>query len=299
MEILKQRKKDLEEIKAQQKKVAEAAAELEKIPNKPDNLSADVKNLALTGLKSPTGASTGGMNQEEEQYTQWVRATYPYVDAFRAPILAMFREHLEISGAGEYYKKWTDRYTLTKSWQFRSGYRFRAANGSKEKGEWYKEAKTKPLTMYLMVETFDPDKAPELPKPGAKRVQKGYEVWTKDDDKGKEMAEKMLTVVGMTHRDVEPFFSPIIFPVASEHGMTTFAQAIYYNSNEQKPGEKGKNGTTQAKLGWDTLNWDPTTTVPEWGNELTKSSAKWPWGYSRRVTPGSAMPRPSSTGRRS
>ena len=59
--------------------------------------------------------------------------------------------------------------------------------------------------------------------------------------------------------------------------MTTFAQAIYYNSNEQKPGEKGKNGTTQAKLGWDTLNWDPTTTVPEWGNELTKSSAKWPW----------------------
>ena len=89
---------------------------------------------------SRRGATNGGMNQAEEQYTQWVRATYPYVDAFRAPILAMFRKHLEISGAGEYYKKWTDRYTLTKSWQFRSGYRFRAANGSKEKGEWYKDS---------------------------------------------------------------------------------------------------------------------------------------------------------------
>ena len=89
--------------------------------------------------------------------------------------------------------------------------------GSKEKGEWYKEAKNKPLTMYVMVETFDADKPPTLPKPGAKRVQKGFEVWTQDTTAGKEMAEKMLTVVGMTHREVEPFFSPIISrsPVSS------------------------------------------------------------------------------------
>jgi TolA-binding protein len=278
MEILKQRKLDLEEIKRQQKKVAEAAKELESIPNKPDNLSADVKHLALTGLKSPSGATNGGMNQAEEQYTQWVRATYPYVDAFRAPILAIFREHMEMSGAAKYYKKWTDRYTLTKSWQFRSGYRFREVQGSnKEKGEWFKEAKNKPLTMYVMVETFNPDKDPVLPKPGAKRVQKGYEVWTKDTTEGKEMAEKMLTVVGMTHCEVKPFFSPIIFPVASRFGMTTFAQALYYNSNEQTPGAEDTNGKTQAKLGWDTLNWAPDTTVPEWGNELTVSKSKWPW----------------------
>ena len=43
-----------------------------------------------------------------------------------APILALFREHLDISDAADHYKKWTDRYTLTKSWQFRSGYRFKA-----------------------------------------------------------------------------------------------------------------------------------------------------------------------------
>ena len=32
---------------------------------------------------------------------------------------------------GEHYKKWTDRYTLTKSWQFRSGYRFRKGRRQK------------------------------------------------------------------------------------------------------------------------------------------------------------------------
>jgi hypothetical protein len=164
-----------------------------------------------------------------------------------------------------------------KSWQFRSGYRFRKQGNSKEQGEWYRDSKIEPLTMYLMVENFDPDKAPELPKPGAKRGPKGIEVWTKDTAQGKAMAEKMFTVVGMTQREIEPFFSPVIFPVASRNGMTTFAQAIYYNSNEQQPASDGKAGKTQAKLGWDTLNWDPATTVPEWGTELSKSPAKWPW----------------------
>jgi hypothetical protein len=282
--VLKAREDDLAKIKEQQKQIAAAAAELAKIPDGSGNLSAKEKHLALEGIVAsgtmPNGAKQIGMNQAEERNTQWVRASYPYVDAFRAPILAMFRKHLDTSGAAKHYKKWTDRYTLTKSWQFRSGYRFRRATSSpkpEENGEWYKETKTEPLTMYVMVETFDPNKDPQLPQPGAKRIAKGTEIWTKDTSQGKEMAEKMFTVVGMTHREIDPFFSPIIYPVASRFGMSTFAQAIYYNSNEQMPAATGKASTTQAKLGWDTLNWDPTTTVPEWGTELTKSPAKWPW----------------------
>jgi hypothetical protein len=279
-ETLKQREDDLKKIKEQQKKIDEAAAQLSKIPDGSGNLSAKETHLALSGIKS-SGAGGGrpqiGMSQIEERNTQWVRATYPYVDGFRAPIMAMFDQFLSISDADEHYKKWTDRYALVKSWQFRSGYRFRPANGSKEQGEWFRDTKYEPLTMYLMVETFDPSKDPELPKPGAKRGPKGVEIWTKDTKPGKEMAEKMFTLVGMTQREIEPFFSPIIFPVASRSGMTTFAQAIYYNSNEQKPATDGKAGKTQQKLGWDTLNWDPSTTVPEWGTKLTTSPAKWPW----------------------
>jgi hypothetical protein len=70
----------------------------------------------------------------------------------------------------------------------------------------------------------------------------------------------------------------VVYPVASKRGITTFAQAIFYNGNEQKPADFGAKSQTQAKLGWDTLNWSPTATVPEWGAPAAVSDkAKWPW----------------------
>ena len=290
---LQDRKKDLETLKAKEAEIDKALSQLAKAPPGSGNLSAKVTHLALEGIvqsrPSGTGAGTNpqnspqiGMNQAEERTTQWVRATYPYVDAFRAPILAMFREHLDECEAAKHYKKWTDRYTLTKAWQFRSGYRFRKSESKKDangdpEGEWFRDQKFQPLTAYVMVEKFDPGKEPESPRPGARRIQKGYEEWTKDTDDAKKMAEEMLTVVGMTHRDLEPLFSPVVFPAASKHGITTYAQAMFYNANEQTPAELDKQSTTQAKIGWDTLNWDPAKSVPEWGTELSQSPAKWPW----------------------
>ena len=53
------------------------------------------------------------MDQKKERYTQWTRATYPYVAAFRAPMLTLFESELERSGASANYRKWTNRYTLT------------------------------------------------------------------------------------------------------------------------------------------------------------------------------------------
>jgi hypothetical protein len=86
--------------------------------------------------------------------------------------------------------------------------------------------------------------------------------------------------LGITHRPLEPLFSPVIYPVASDSGITTFAQAIYYNSNAQEPAPEGKKLKTQAKVGWDTLNWDPNSTTPEWGAKASVASdsdVKWPW----------------------
>jgi hypothetical protein len=131
--------------------------------------------------------------------------------------------------------------------------------------------------MYLMTEKFDPMKASPPPKAGDVRVNKGEEIWTKDTDEGKKMAEEMFTVVAMTHREIDPFFSPVLFPVASERGMTTFAQAIYYNSNPQQPAPKTKS-TVQPIVGWDTLNWAPDAKPPEWGAPATVApNEKWPW----------------------
>jgi hypothetical protein len=286
---LQERKKDLEDLKKKEREIESALSKLKKAPDGSGNISASAKHLALVDILPPQGGNAGGtpqparfvgMNQAEERTTQWVRATYPYVDAFRAPIIAMFKENLDECEAAKHYKKWTDRYTLTKSWQFRSGYRFRKAGTDatgNDFGEWYRDGKSPPLAAYVMVERFEPDKKPKPAQPGARVVQKGYEEWTKDTEEAKNMAEDMLSVVAMTHHEIEPLFSPVVYPEATKKGLTTFAQAIYYNGNEQTPGEKDKKSTTQAKVGWDTLNWTHDKPVPEWGTALAQSPAKYPW----------------------
>ncbi|HVT27718.1 MAG TPA: hypothetical protein VHE81_06845, partial [Lacipirellulaceae bacterium] len=207
------------------------------------------------------------MKESEERYTQWVRATFPYVDSFRAPVLKQFDEWLHRSEAAKHYEKWTNRYTLTKAWEFRSGYRFTKLSDTD--GQWQKKQGVDPLEMYVMVGSFA--------KTGPRREQKGHETWTLSTEAGKQQAEQLFTVIGLTHRDIKPLFSPVIYPSGSKHGATTFAQAIFYNANEQQPNAVGTKSKTQAKLGWDTLNWDPSTNVPEWGTKLASSSAKWPW----------------------
>src|SRR5205814_8813552 len=98
-----------------------------------------------------------------------------------------------------------------------------------------------------------------------RKDKKGHEPWTLATDAGKKSAEEKFTLLAMTHREMEPLFSPVIYPLANKNGLTTFAQAIFYNGNEQHPAVYGVKTLTQAKLGWDTLNWDPAATVPEWG----------------------------------
>lgn len=250
-------KKQLAELQKQQDEINSAVASMRQpLPPGSGNISA-----------KPTHLARDKMRQAEERYTQWVRATYPYVDSFRAPILSQFDNVLSESDAAKHFRKWTDRYTLTKAWQFRSGFRFR--RDSNNSGHWAKDTKAEPLQMYVMSGAFA--------KAGERRDRKGYEPWTLDTLSGMQQAEQLFTVIGITQRDLTPQFSPVIYPLATDNGITTFAQAIYYNSNEQKPLAIGAKSKTQAKVGWDTLNWDPTSATPEWGAEPFKSSAKWPW----------------------
>ena len=252
--------RELQDLKREERELQDTLAALADMPPGTGNLSAKPTHLALEKLK-----------QSEERYTQWVRATYPYVDSFRAPILAQFAEHLKRCEAAKHYEKWTNRYTLTKAWQFRSGYRFTAREGSTD-GEWRKEQDSKPLEMYVMVGAYN-----RQAQANGRRDQKGREKWTEDTVDGRDSAEELFTVIGLTHRNIEPLFSPVIYPVASRSGTTTFAQAIFYNGNEQQPAADGPRLPTQAKLGWDTLNWDPAVAAPEWGHKLATSTAKWPW----------------------
>ena len=50
-----------------------------------------------------------------ESRSQWTRATYPYVDSFRAGIRSFFKAQMRLSNASTYFVHWTNRYTLAVS----------------------------------------------------------------------------------------------------------------------------------------------------------------------------------------
>jgi hypothetical protein len=72
------------------------------------------------------------------------------------------------------------------------------------------------------------------------------------------MADRMFCVVGMAHRPKPPLFSLFVgtsplFRQENEGGMACYAQAMFYNANEQQQGSGTQD--LQPIAGWDTLNW--------------------------------------------
>ena len=266
-------RKSVAEVENKQRELNETMSQIEKLPAVSGNLS--------IGHLPPMRASNVSMNQAEERYTQWVRATHPYVDGYRAPLIAQFNKWMEFSKLAEHYTKWTNRYTLVKSWQFRSGHRFKKT--SDRSGSWSKSTKKdhKPLAMYVMLGAFADT--------GVRPDRKGHEAWTADTRQGHEAAEKLFTVVGITQRSFAPLFSEAIYKPANDRGITTFAQAIFYNANRQEPEPVGTTQPNQQLVGWDTLNWDPEFATPEWGSPPSSSDAAWPWDIFKKANDAKSM----------
>ena len=231
-------------------KLIEKERQLERQLNQPNSPSA---NPSVSRIPRK-------LNQVQERSTQWVRATYPYTDSFRAPILAMFETWLPKSKAADHFTKWSNRYAMIKAWQFRSGFRMEKSGNT---ATWKRKSRIKPLSMLVMKESFDQGKS-----------RKGKEPWTLTTVEGKKKAEQSFTLLGFSHRDFEPLFSKVVYPAASDTGLTAFSQAVFYNANDQRP---TSSSSTQPKVGWDTLNWDPESNVPEWGAPPKTLNAKWPW----------------------
>lgn len=187
---------------------------------------------------------------EEESTTQWTRATYPYVDSGRAPVVSTLEGILVVplSKAGTYYTHWTNRFTLVKTWQFR-------------KGERFGRPSAEPLALYVMRDS--------------KPLERGSEPWTRDNRE----AERLFTLTGFARRDVETLFSPRVYSSPEPKNWVATAQAILYNANEQQPGTVGSKGTTQPVVGWNTLNWADPSQVPEYGAEPSEDTdSNWfPW----------------------
>jgi hypothetical protein len=190
---------------------------------------------------------------QAERNSQWVRATYPYVESYREPMIYWMQKgfsvfDLELSNAATYYTHWTNRYTLAKAWEIRSN--FGAGAGR--------------LTPRMFI-LNDSDAA-----------NKGYEIWVTDDDE----AEKHFVVYGVAYRPAsKAFFASVLFPKSDSKGSIAIASAMIYNANSRNVPSQGSNiRTTQLDNGWDTLNWLPPVKAHEWGGQRPASdNGQEPW----------------------
>ena len=181
---------------------------------------------------NPSKKKLEDVDVEYEQHTQWVRATYPYVDMYRTPLRNVFAV-LVLSNFKTYFTAWTNRYTLNESYSLH-------ANGAR---------------MSVMPETKYHE------------IVKGNEPWTKDANR----ADNYFSVIVAAEGKQQPsVFSPHYFKKASQNGAVAISQAMIYNlngrgdsSNFAKPGDTSSK--IQPNTGWDTLQWNPAM----WDSELT------------------------------
>lgn len=167
---------------------------------------------------------------DEVKRSQWVRASYPHVRAWRKPIRSWFSGTLFFAQTSVWYSQWTNRYALAKPYRYRTGEYAGGGNTA--------------LAMYVMKSE---------PQSG-----KGREPWTTAD----RQAEQLFTQMAFVHRTAKTPVGAFLFGSGPKDGMVAYGQAIVYNANPQDPAADGNAlGTFQPTVGWDTLNWTSPTSA--------------------------------------
>lgn len=160
--------------------------------------------------------------------TQLCRATFPWVNYHRQPVLEPLERFFPFSRAGKHYKDFTD-------------------GGSKTVVSELQLDKEHDLGLYVLRRYPAPDKAKA--------------VWIKNPDVADEL---FATVVVASQESPKAVGTPKIFPAVFPLGTTALAQVLLYNANpcvepEQTIDLRCKRiiPNRQADFGFDTLNWKP------------------------------------------
>jgi len=160
-----------------------------------------------------------------ERRSQWARATHPYVDDYRGPIVNWLRERMPLSNAATYYVNWTNRFTLVRAHRLRS----------------------------------DAERTHMHVVSGMLPEAKGDEPWVTDD----QAARDLFAVVAVATRKPSPNLLPRIFG-APRGEQVAVAGGLLYNGNGNRVDPESKSAF-QPDTGWDTLNWAIPVQAPEWG----------------------------------
>ncbi|MDB5339236.1 MAG: hypothetical protein JWN70_4855 [Planctomycetaceae bacterium] len=165
-------------------------------------------------------------NLDPLNHSQLARAMWPWTDRWRSIIQDLMWQWLRLSRSANYY----DYYSVNYSW------------------DWIHRMKNdEGVHLYVLKDLYGD---------GSANGDKGNEQWTQAD--GSARADELFSLMGFAHRSAPRLASSGIFKSQNPDGVVGYAQAMIYNANPQHgPG----GGSTQARVGWDTLNW--TTVVPE------------------------------------
>ncbi|MCC9608586.1 pilus assembly protein TadG-related protein [Blastopirellula sp. JC732] len=224
----------------------------------------EIMEFYTTSGGNPTIKNLGKIDVDSTmlKYSQWVRASYPYVDAFRSGILSMFEEQLPKSRAAESFQRYCDHFSMVKPLQYRTGKGWEKASAPAL--NWRDKSGREPLAMVVMKSTYSGNQS-----------HKGREPWIKDE----RLAERYFTVVGFAYRPAEEsVFSANVFANSHPGGTFAYAQGMVYNANEQVEPPTSP-GSTQPNVGWDTLNWESPVRAPEQGSGNARTGAVWPWEF--------------------
>ena len=172
--------------------------------------------------------ATDNMRHQIVKTTQLARATFPWVNYHREPIIDILKPLTPLSDAAKHYKEHTEKFSKELCDTFQT--------------DWHQ------LWLYTLKGSRPPDK--------------GFEVW--NFPQYSDVADELFTVVGMVHLKTPPVLGLSTFGQPHEDGMAAYAQAMTYNANEQEqPAHlidmdcKRIVPIVQANTGWDTLNWAP------------------------------------------
>ncbi len=214
-----------------------------------------VRNRSL-GLFTGPDLPVVAESTDDEQRSQLMRATFPWVAHWRAPLLDFFSYAEFLSGGEGLYRKWTSFYSLKLCTLFRE----QPGDDEDNKYDLY-SADRRGYRLYVL---------PDL-NPGT--TDKGDEPWT--SRKGSAEADQLFCWVAIARRDQPPLvLGRPIFRQENPDGVMCMTQAMLYNANPQLAGDSGD--WHQPRAGWDTLNWG--NLVPEyWADSSDEPKIKLNW----------------------
>lgn len=191
-----------------------------------------------------------------EQRSQLIRATYPWVAHWRTPITRFLRDPIlgcPLSGAGGKYMKWTNRYARQSCVWLRvaKGKNYRAQLTIQNHGDATQRGngeRGKDIKLYVVIglnQTAD----------GIAKSRESWNQWSQSSAATNEI-ERRFCHVAFAKNKPPIVMARRFFRQENPRGMVAFAQSMVYNGNDQQqPADSGGAGSAQPRVGWDTLNW--------------------------------------------